>query len=141
MEFVIGLLLAIIVALMAFVLQYDRDRSFYPTILMVIALGYVLFGVLSGSLETTIIESLIALVFIGIAIYGSRTTRRIVAVGIILHGLFDIVHAEFITNTGVPDWWYGACMTFDIVLGMWLLVLDSVTDRGKFVVDKVDSGR
>lgn len=131
MEYVIGLLLGIIVALMGFVLQYDRDRSYYPTLLMVIASGYILFGAMSGSLETTIIESLIALVFIGIAIYGSRTTRRIVAVGILLHGLFDIVHAEFIVNTGVPEWWYGACMAFDVVVGLWLLVLDTVTDRGK----------
>ncbi len=131
MEFVIGLLLAIIVALVAFVFQYDRDRSFYPTILIIVASYYVLFGLISGSIETTIIESLVALVFVGIAIYGSRTSRRLVAVGLILHAGLNLIHGDIFTNTGVPAWWYGFGMTFNAVLGLWVLVLDTITDRGK----------
>jgi hypothetical protein len=36
------------------------------------------------------------------------------------HGVFDSVHHWFIENPGVPHWWPGFCLAFDVILGAWL---------------------
>lgn len=45
----VGCVLALVVALFARVVGLDRDRAFYPTVLVVIACLYDLFAVLGGS--------------------------------------------------------------------------------------------
>ena len=46
MEYLIGLILALAVAGFAAVLGFDRERVFYPTLLIVIASYYALFAVM-----------------------------------------------------------------------------------------------
>ena len=45
MEYLIGVILAFVVSLSATLVGLDRDRAFYPVVIMVIALLYVLTGV------------------------------------------------------------------------------------------------
>ena len=52
LPYVVGVVLSIGVALFARWVGFDRDRAFYPTVLIVIASYYVLFAVMSGSVET-----------------------------------------------------------------------------------------
>ena len=49
MEYLIGLILSVAVAGSAAAIGLDRERAFYPTVLMVIASYYVLFAVMGGS--------------------------------------------------------------------------------------------
>jgi hypothetical protein len=49
MEYLIGLILSLVVAGFAIIVGFDRDRSFYPTVLIVIASYYVLFAVMGAS--------------------------------------------------------------------------------------------
>jgi multidrug transporter EmrE-like cation transporter len=53
---VIGLLLALVVSLLAWAAGFDRDRSFYPTVLCVVASYYVLFAVMGGSMPVLVAE-------------------------------------------------------------------------------------
>ena len=53
MEYVIGLILSLVVAAFAIIVGFDRDRSFYPTVLIIIASYYVLFAVMGASGRTT----------------------------------------------------------------------------------------
>lgn len=79
----------------------DRDRAFYSTILIAVALCYGLFAVL-----------------------GFRRNPWIVAVGLTAHGVMDPFHGMLITNPGVPPWWPPFCSSFDVVAGVclaWLL--------------------
>ena len=46
MEYLVGAALALVVCLSAGAAGFDRDRSFYPVILIVIASYYLLFAVL-----------------------------------------------------------------------------------------------
>jgi hypothetical protein len=48
MEYVIGFALALAVVGAATMIGLDRERSFYPTVLIVIASYYVLFAVMGG---------------------------------------------------------------------------------------------
>ena len=60
MEYLIGVILTVAVAAFATVVGFDRERAFYPTVLIVIASYYALFAVMGASTRTLIIESIVA---------------------------------------------------------------------------------
>ena len=48
MEYLIGVVLAAVVCAFAMLTGFDRDRVFYPTLLIVIATYYILFAVMGN---------------------------------------------------------------------------------------------
>ena len=102
MPILVGALLAIGIAVLAKFTRFDEDRSFYSTVLVIIASYYVLFAVLGGSSRALFWELVIALGFSTIAVLGALSLPMLVGTGIIAHGLFDFVHDQFIENPGVP---------------------------------------
>ncbi len=56
MPYVIGIVLALGVAVFARRVGFDRDRAFYPTVMIVIASYYVLFAAMSASVHTVLLE-------------------------------------------------------------------------------------
>ncbi len=120
MAVLIGAFLALAVGLFATGVGLDRDRAFYPTVMIVIAFLYVLFAVIGGSSQAIFIEALAGTVFAAAAVYGFRSSLWIVAAALVGHGLFDLVHGLIITNPGVPDFWSAFCGTYDIVAGAYL---------------------
>jgi len=123
MEYAIGVVLGLAIAATATVIGFDRDRSFYPTVLIVIATYYVLFAVMGGTYNVLIAELLAASGFLLVAIVGYRTSLWIVALGLVAHGIFDYSHDSFIENSGVPGWWPGFCLAVDVTLGAWLITV------------------
>lgn len=126
MPYLVGILLALAVCCIGIFARFDRDRSFYPTIVIVIALYYVLFAVMGGSTKAIVAETIGATVFLVAAIVGHRTSSWIVASSLAAHGVLDVVHGQLITNPGVPLWWPAFCATFDlsaaVLLGALLVV-------------------
>lgn len=122
MEYLIGLILCCAVAAFAVVIGLDRERAFYPTLLIVIASYYVLFAVMGASRQAITMEILAASGFLLLAVLGFMKNIWVAVVGIIGHGIFDFVHHWLIKNPGMPYWWPGFCSTFDVVLGAWLAV-------------------
>jgi hypothetical protein len=61
MEYLIGVILTLAVAAFAAVIGFDRERAFYPTVLIVIASYYALFAVMGASTRTLIIESTVVI--------------------------------------------------------------------------------
>lgn len=123
MPIVVGLLLAIGVATLARFTGFDRERSFYPTVLIIIASYYVLFAVMGGSTRALGWELAVALAFSAVAIVGALHAPVLVGAGIIAHGLFDLVHNGLVENPGVPTWWPGFCGSVDVLLGLWVISL------------------
>lgn len=122
MEYLVGAALALIVAVFAAVSGFDRDRAFYPAMLVVIASYYDLFAVMAGSGQALGLEALAGMLFVATAVIGFRTSLWLVVVALVAHGLFDLVHGQLIANPGVPAWWPMFCLTFDIVAGAGLAV-------------------
>jgi hypothetical protein len=120
---VVGSLLAVGVAALAKFTRFDQDRSFYSTVLIIIASYYVLFAVLGGSGHALVWELVIAVGFSAVAITGALFLPTLVGTGIVAHGLFDIVHDVFIENSGVPTWWPSFCASIDVSLGIWVIIL------------------
>ena len=71
MEYFIGLLVASAVAGLA-AGGFGRDRSFAPTILIVVAHYYVLFAIMGGSNRALVIESIVASGVLLSAVLGFR---------------------------------------------------------------------
>jgi len=120
MEYLIGSLLSVAVAGLAVAIGFDRERAFYPTVLIVVASYYVLFAAAVASTRTLLIEIAVAIGFLILALIGFKKSLWIVSVGLVGHGAFDFVHHFLIFNPGVPHWWPGFCLGFDVVLGIWL---------------------
>lgn len=123
MEFAIGVAAATAVGLFATVIGFDKERSFYPVVLIVIATLYLLFAAMAGSTNPLIAEAIPALVFVAMAALGFRKTLWLVVAGLALHGVFDYFHHAVIANPGVPVWWPGWCLAYDVVAAAYLAVL------------------
>ena len=120
MPLLIGVLLAIAVGAYATWLGLDRDRSFYPVVMIVIAVLYSLFAVLGGSTHALILELGIGAIFIVAASAGFKTSLWIVAVALAAHGVYDFMHGMFFTNPGVPDFWPAFCGGYDVAAALYL---------------------
>ena len=122
MEYLIGLIVTLAVVGFAVVVGFDRERAFYPTVLIVIAFYYVLFAAEGASARTLVIEILVATGFVTAAVLGFKKSFWIVPVALAGHGVFDFFHHLFIDNPGVPRWWPGFCLASDVVFAVWLAV-------------------
>jgi hypothetical protein len=122
MEYLVAVILGVVVAGFAAMSGFDRDRSFWPTVLIVVGAYYPLFAVMGGGPHPALeIEIAAALGFAVLAFLGFRKSLWLVAAGIAGHGLFDFfVHHVLVTNPGMPAWWPGFCGTIDLVMGGWL---------------------
>jgi len=116
----VGGLLALAVGLLATAIGLDRDRAFYPIVTMVIASYYALFAVMGASTETLVLESVVGGVFLGVAVYGFRSSLWFVVLALAAHGVFDLAHSRVISNPGVPAWWPAFCLTFDVAAALYL---------------------
>ena len=73
--------------------RFDRDGSFYPTVLAVIAFLYVLLGVEAGAAPIVAAEQAVALAFATVAIVTYRRgSAALLAAGLAAHRLWDLAH-------------------------------------------------
>lgn len=120
MEFISGVVIALVVSLLATLVGFDRERTFYPIVMVVIASYYVLFAVIGGSIETVLLELTVMFAFIGVAVLGFKRNLWLVVAALFAHGIFDFFHGHFISNPGVPFWWPMFCLTYDIAAAVYL---------------------
>src|SRR5690349_15823046 len=120
MDLSIGVALAIAVGIFASFVGLDRDRAFYPTVMTVIASYYALFAVMGGSSSALFAESVAACAFVVLAVVGFKRSLWLVVVALAAHGVFDFVHGHLITDPGVPTWWPGFCLAYDVGAAAYL---------------------
>ena len=124
MALLVGFVLALAVGVFARIVGLDRDRAFYPTVMIVIASLYGLFAVMGSSTHALLLESLVAVAFVAAAVAGFKWSQWTVAIALASHGLFDLVHGAVIANPGVPAWWPAFCGAYDLTAAgylAWLL--------------------
>lgn len=138
MALLIGIVLALAVGIVfGRVVGFDRDRSFYPTVTVVVASYYCLFAAMGASSSALLVETAVAAAFVAAAVAGFRASLWIVAVALAAHGLLDASHGQLISNPGVPPWWPDFCATFDLAAAgylAWLLRSGRVPVRSKGLV-------
>jgi hypothetical protein len=130
LPYVVGIVLSIGVALFARWVGFDRDRAFYPAVLIVIASYYVLFAAMTGSIQTVVLESAVMAVFVIAAVAGFKGSTWIIVGALAGHGFQDAVHGHIVANAGVPAWWPAWCLAYDVGAAgalAWLLMRAEVS--------------
>jgi hypothetical protein len=79
--------------------------------------------VIGNSTTALISESLVAGTFVMLAVAAFKRNLWVSVTGLAGHGLFDSVDHLFIQNPGVPVWWPGFCLSFDVFAGGFLAML------------------
>jgi len=121
MESAIGATLALVVGWSANRIGLDRDRAFYPVVTMVIASYYILFAVVGhGPVQALLLESAAAAVFLAAAVAGFKSCLWLVVAALVGHGVFDLLHGGLIANPGMPPWWPGFCLAYDVAAAGYL---------------------
>lgn len=123
MDYLIGIVLAVVLFVFASIVRLDRERAFYPTVLMTIALYYVLFAVIGGQTHVLLLELGVASAFFAAAIAGFRCSPWWIVAGLAGHGIFDCVHGALFVDRGVPAWWPAFCMAFDVMAALLVAAL------------------
>jgi hypothetical protein len=114
MEYIVGITLALLFCGAASGLGMDRERVFYPAVLIAVASYYLAFAVVDGRNEVMLSELTIAAIFIAAAVAGFKVNPWIAVVALAGHGVMDGLHHHLVHNTGVPQAWPGFCMSFDV---------------------------
>lgn len=132
MAFVVGIVLAFCIGAFGSLVRLDRDRAFYPTIMIVIALLYALFAAIGGSTRALALEAIPISAFVLASVLGFKRSLWFVVGALVAHGMFDAVHGHLISNPGVPAWWPAFCLAYDVVAGLylaWLITSKRVSAR------------
>ena len=110
----IGIGIAAAVAMFAWLAGLDRDRAFYPTVLIVVGSYYLLFASMGGGGNEFAQELVPFVLFAAAAAIGFRKSLWIVVGGLAGHGLFDFTRQFVLAGRGVPAWWPAFCAGFDV---------------------------
>ena len=130
MEYLLGVGIAALVGISSSLVGFDRDRSFYAVVLIVIASYYILFAAMGGSMTALAAEALPMAVFVLVAVAGFKRSRWLLVLGLAAHGLFDLAHPRLVSNPGVPAWWPGFCLAYDLTAAAYLAWLVSARRAG-----------
>src|SRR5882672_966584 len=120
MPYLTGVCLALAVGAFAAWLGLDRDRAFYPTVMVVIASYYALFAVMAGGGPVLAVELAFATLFLFASAAGFRGSLWLLVGALAGHGVFDAVHGRLIANPGVPAWWPAFCLAYDVAAAGYL---------------------
>ena len=129
MEYIVGISLALLFCAAAAGLGMDRERVFYPAVLIAVASYYLAFAVIDGRNEVMLSELAIAAIFIAGAVAGFKVNPWIAVVALAGHGVMDGFHHHVVHNTGVPASWPGFCMTFDVTAAVIVALVMLVRAR------------
>ena len=125
----IQLLSAITTALIVIIFTVLLSKHFSAklvaaTILCSIAFIYVGFSLKGNTIGLIVLEVLIAVVFYLIAVIGYSKNNYLIAYGIILHGIWDILHHNAsLVKTDIPDYWPVYCLITDIICGVYFFIV------------------
>jgi hypothetical protein len=122
MPMLIGVFLAVAVALFAHAVGFDRGKVFYAVVLIIVGHYYVLFAVMGGG-SGLLVELLFFALFAALAVIGFWTSMWVVVFGLAGHGLFDFMRHGPVPSSEVPSWWPGFCGAYDVVAAAGLAVI------------------
>lgn len=124
-EGLIGAAVGVLTIVVARVIR--GERWLYALGLLTLPGLYASFALLAGEPAVGVKEMIYGIPYViaGLAFAFVSVRRSAIVVGgfWLLHGLYDLVHGQLITNTGVPAWYPVWCFAVDVVIGSYLLWL------------------
>lgn len=124
-----GLGLAVAVAVFARIVGFDRERAFYPVVLIVVASYYVLFATIGGDRAELTTQLVVFGSFSTAAVASFRKSLWFAVAGLAMHGLYDLYYYQsFAGGHGVPPWWPSFCGAYDLAAATALALLLIIDD-------------
>ena len=104
--------------------------AFHSVALAVIGAIYVGFAFSDGRLSIVILELSVGTGFVVLALLGLWLAPVFLAIGLILHGCWDLAHRPRGVATRLPAWYPPFCAAYDFVFaGVFLLLARQVAVR------------
>ena len=119
-----------VTALIAWSSVIPDPLAFHSVALAVIGAIYLGFAFSDGRLSIVILELSVGTAFVVLALLGLWLAPVFVAVGLILHGFWDLAHRPRGITTKLPAWYPPFCAAYDFVFaGAFLLLARQVAVR------------
>ena len=124
-EALIGVAVGVLTIVLARIIR--GQRWLYSLGLLTLPSLYAFFALQAGEQAVGLKEMIYGLPFVVVglvlAFVSVRQSAVVVGAFWILHGLYDLMHSQIITNAGVPAWYPVFCFSVDVVIGAYLLWL------------------
>ena len=115
-----GLITALLLMiLMPFLKKYLPAKLIAATILVAIGFIYVGFALKENTTSDIVLEVIAALVFYFIAAIGFVKNPKLIAFGILLHGIWDFIHHLTPDMAVNPTYWPIYCLTIDVIWSIY----------------------
>src|SRR3954447_1563405 len=120
----------VIIILNILLSKHFSTRLIAATILCSIAFIYVGFSLKGNTLNSIVLEVSVALVFYFMAVIGYSKKNSLIAYGIVLHGIWDILHSKALwIRTDIPDYWPFYCLIVDVICGIYFFYVLKAANR------------
>ncbi len=104
--------------------------AFHAVALALIAAIYLGFALMDGRISIAILEWTVGTVFVVLALLGLWQAPVLLAIGLILHGCWDLAHRPHGITTRLPVWYPPFCAAYDFVFaGVFLLLAHRLATR------------
>jgi hypothetical protein len=104
--------------------------AFHSVALSVIGAIYLGFALSDGRISIIILELSLATGFVVLALLGLWLAPALVAIGLVLHGFWDLAHRPRGVTTKLPSWYPPFCAAYDFVFaGIFLLLADGLASQ------------
>jgi len=114
----------IFILFMPLLKKYFSPQLIAATILCSIAFIYVGYALKENPVNAIILEVTVALIFYFIAVTGYVKNLNLIAYGIMLHGVWDILHHNgILISTNIPVYWPTFCSIIDLIWGIYFLII------------------
>lgn len=127
LAFIIGIVVSIVVIVRFKKTRLESSKFTYPFLLITFPFYYFAFAIYGNDYAVIPLELLGGLLFFSIALLSLRFSNfykfNLLALGYMLHGIYDFAHNTFFVNAGTPVWWPEFCGVIDIILGLYLVHL------------------
>lgn len=126
----VGVVAGGLTSLLAWASFIPDPLAFHSISLGAIGAIYIGFALSDGRLAIMALESFVATLFIVLAFLGLWVAPVLIAVGLILHGFWDLAHRPRGITTKLPAWYPPFCAAYDFVFaGIFLLLARELAGR------------
>jgi hypothetical protein len=119
-----GVITSIIIIILTRALSaFFSTRLIATTILVAIAFIYVGFSLQTNLISSIVLETSVALFFYFLALTGCMKNSLLIAYGIMLHGVWDVLHHKGLVATSIPGYWPSFCLVVDVITGLYIFLV------------------
>lgn len=129
---IVGLLGGVLTALIAWSPIIPDPIAFHTVSLAMIGAIYMGFAFADGRPAIMILELSVATGFITLALLGLWVAPMFIAAGLVLHGIWDLLHSPRGVKTKLPAWYPPFCAAFDFLFaGIFLYLARDIAHHAK----------